>query len=250
MPPPGPGVRDRVRGPGRPGTGAGAAVHGRNVGIRRRGAGGGQYQPAQRDEDAKYSSHDRKVYAPAGFNSVSAAVGPISCPQPRNGARRAPVAEDHVALAGQIAEGLRDAGLADLVGSATTRPPGQAKLLTSHLYGPATPSAAAPRRKCHWHRRRAVVSATLEGIRRGRRLPRVCRRTRPVCLLRRRALGPPRPARKARQLWPKVGRQVFWTFGDSWSRMGASRCSPCVTRAQTKMEAACLLWSPSPILPT
>jgi hypothetical protein len=57
-------------------------------------------------------SYDRKVYAPAGFNSVSAAVGPMSCPQPRNGARRVLVAEDHVALAGRIAERLRDAGLA------------------------------------------------------------------------------------------------------------------------------------------
>jgi DNA-binding response OmpR family regulator len=36
----------------------------------------------------------------------------MSCPQTPNGARRVPVAEDHVLLAGRIAEGLRDAGLA------------------------------------------------------------------------------------------------------------------------------------------
>jgi CheY-like chemotaxis protein len=52
------------------------------------------------------------VYAPAGDSSATAAVGPMSCPARHNGVMRVLVAEDHVALAGQIAEGLRDAGLA------------------------------------------------------------------------------------------------------------------------------------------
>ena len=54
--------------------------------------------------------YDRKVYTPAGDTSVTPAVGPMSSPPSYNGARRVPVAEDNVLLAGRIAEGLRDAG--------------------------------------------------------------------------------------------------------------------------------------------
>src|SRR5262249_61849446 len=54
--------------------------------------------------------YDRKVYTPAGDTSVTPAVGPMSSPPSYNGARRVPVAEDDVLLAGRIAEGLRDAG--------------------------------------------------------------------------------------------------------------------------------------------
>jgi len=54
--------------------------------------------------------YDRKVYTPAGDISVTPAVGPMSSPPSYNGARRVPVAEDNVLLAGRIAEGLRDAG--------------------------------------------------------------------------------------------------------------------------------------------
>ena len=54
----------------------------------------------QLDEDGKYLSHDRKVYAPAGDSSATAAVGPMSCPPRHHEAMRMPVAEDYVALVG------------------------------------------------------------------------------------------------------------------------------------------------------
>jgi len=52
-----------------------ALPFGRNAGTRRRGAGGGQRRSTQQDKEGKYLSHNRKVYTPAGFNSVT---GPMS----------------------------------------------------------------------------------------------------------------------------------------------------------------------------
>jgi hypothetical protein len=46
----------------------------------------------------KYLAHDRKVYAPAGDSSATAAVGPMSCPARHNEAMRMPVAENYVVL--------------------------------------------------------------------------------------------------------------------------------------------------------
>jgi hypothetical protein len=80
------------------GTGPRAAAGGGDVGPGGSAAGGGQRRSTQQDEDGKYLSHDRKVYAPAGYSSVTAAVGPMSCPARHNEVMRMPVAENYVVL--------------------------------------------------------------------------------------------------------------------------------------------------------
>ena len=114
--------------------------------------------PPRQDEEGKYPSHDRKIYAPAGFNSVAAAVGPMSCPLSHNGARLVLVAEERP----------RRAGRPDRGGTARRRPGRSGRQCNNQTARPGQATDQSPIWACHPQRRSPSQKMSLAPPPRGR----------------------------------------------------------------------------------